>query len=35
MPFTVWCYRTLSDAIGISASIGFPIAVAGSFKVYL
>jgi uncharacterized protein len=35
MPFMVWCSLTLHDAIGTSAEIGFPVAVAGSFRVYL
>ena len=30
MPFMVWCNLTLHNAIGTSAAIGFPIAVAGS-----
>jgi len=30
VPFMIWCKLTLHDAIGTSAAIGFPIAVAGS-----
>jgi uncharacterized membrane protein YfcA len=31
VPFMVWCNLTLHHAIGTSAAIGFPIAVAGAF----
>jgi uncharacterized membrane protein YfcA len=30
VPFMVWCNMTVHDAIGTSAAIGFPIAVAGT-----
>ncbi len=30
VPFMVWCNLTVHDAIGTSAAIGFPIAVAGA-----
>jgi uncharacterized membrane protein YfcA len=30
VPFMVWCNMTVHDAIGTSAAIGFPIAVAGA-----
>jgi uncharacterized membrane protein YfcA len=33
MPFMVWCNLTLHDAIGTSAAIDFPIAVAGSLGI--
>ena len=30
VPFMVWCNLTVHDAIGTSAAIGFPIAIAGT-----
>ena len=30
VPFMVWCNLTVHDAIGTSAAIGFPIAIAGA-----
>jgi uncharacterized membrane protein YfcA len=30
VPFMVWCNMTVHDAIGTSAAIGFPIAIAGT-----
>jgi uncharacterized protein len=30
VPFMVWCNMTVHDAIGTSAAIGFPIAIAGA-----